>query len=117
MTATRWAPAVAWAALALLVTSAARAASFDCARATTRTEHAVCGTRVLNDQDVRMDVLLDVLGQFELMGGRAQQRDDQRAWLRQRDACDAEFACLTRVYKRRVDALRSQGEGLAGAHG
>ena len=115
MTPRKLALAGACAALTFSVTPAARAASFDCARAKTRTEHVICNTRALNDQDVRMAVMLDVLAQFELMGGRAQQRDDQRAWLKLRGACDAEAACLTRVYQRRVDALHAQIEGLAGA--
>lgn len=31
----------------------AQAASFDCAKAQTLTEHAVCGQRALNDADVK----------------------------------------------------------------
>lgn len=117
MTVKRSVLALACAALTLRVTPEARAASFDCARVKTRTEHVICNTRALNDQDVRMAVMLDVIAQFELIGGCAQQRDDQTAWLKQRDARDAEAACLTRASKRRVDALQSQIASLAGAHG
>ena len=113
----RSAVAVACVAHTFPAAPGARAASFECARAKSRTEHIVCSTRALDDQDVRMAVLLDVIAQFELMGGRAQQRDDQWVWLRKRDACGGDVVCLRRAYDRRVSALRSEITALPGANG
>ncbi|TCS13234.1 hypothetical protein [Caulobacter sp. BK020] len=47
-------------ALALVVPAAGHAASFDCGRARTPDEKAICAFRPLNDKDVRMSVLYEV---------------------------------------------------------
>jgi len=94
-------------AAALLVPPVVNAASFDCARARLADERAICADRALNDQDVRMEVLLSVNGRFHLMGANGAMHDDQRAWLAERHGCGANRACLARAYKARIDQLNT----------
>ena len=93
-------------ALALtLAAGTASAASFDCSRARTPDEKAICANMALNDKDVRMSVLYDVNRHTMAMGGRGSLEDAQRQWLRDRKACGANRACLNRAYDRRLDDL------------
>ena len=101
----------------LCLSTVCRSASFDCRAARTPTEREVCLDRLLNDQDVRMSVLLSVLGRVQLMGANGAQRDDQRAWEKRRDACGAVRRCLTQAYHERVDALQAEYDNFAASHG
>ena len=101
------------AALFVLVPLASPAASFDCDRARTSDERAICASPALNDQDVRMATLLSVLGRFQLMGGNGAMRDDQRVWLARRHDCGANRACIARHYATRVKDLDQQVSALA----
>jgi uncharacterized protein len=84
---------------------AAQAASFDCNRARTADEKAICANRPLNDKDVRMVLLFDITQRLVPMGSRDAIRDSQRAWLVQRRTCGASLACLNTAYDRRIAAL------------
>jgi uncharacterized protein len=46
------------------------AASFDCAKARTADEKAICANCALNDKDVKMSVLYDINKRTLAMGGR-----------------------------------------------
>lgn len=87
------APASAW------------AASFDCDKARSPDEKAICANRALNDKDVRMAVLYDVNRHTLAMGGRGALQDAQQQWLRDRRNCGAQRACLGRAYDRRLGEL------------
>ncbi|HWU12616.1 MAG TPA: hypothetical protein VN157_01265 [Caulobacter sp.] len=91
--------------LALAIPAAAHAASFDCGRARTPDEKAVCAFRPLNDKDVRMSALYEVNKRTLAMGGRGALMDAQQQWLRDRRSCGANRACLTRAYDRRLGEL------------
>ena len=90
----------------LLASSSAWAASFDCERASTADEKAVCANRVLNDMDVSMALLFSLDKRFLPMGGRDALIDQQQAWIKTRAACGANVSCLKDVYQRRIDTLR-----------
>lgn len=94
-------------ALPLALPMAARAASFDCARASHADERAVCADRALNDRDVTMSVLYRLDQRFVPMGSRDVIRRDQAAWLGRRRACGANTACLARTYDRRIAELQA----------
>jgi uncharacterized protein len=101
---------------ALLLTSAwqpAAAASFDCSKAESTDEKAVCADRQLNDEDVEMAVLYTQLKLLLGMGARGDMEDEQAAWLKRRVACEADQACLSKVYQERVQQLRGGFEALA----
>ena len=85
----------------------AAAASFDCRKARTADEKAICANRDLNDQDVRMDQLYGITRHLVPMGGRGAIMDDQRAWLAARKACGGNRACLARSYDNRIRQLNT----------
>jgi uncharacterized protein len=89
------------------------AASFDCAKAQTADEKAVCADHHLNDQDVEMAVLYTQLKPLLGMGARGDMEDAQAAWLKRREACGDDRACLTKAYQERVLQLRGGFEALA----
>lgn len=114
-----------------LVPAAVDAASIDCARASTAPERAICADRPLVrlDADVNRE-FARLLEDFSLAAGSPGSpavtalRDSQRNWLRERDACGADAACLGREYRRRLsvfarrpDAAASPGDPYVGMFG
>lgn len=93
-------------ALALLAAGPASAASFPCEKARDADEKAVCATLALNDLDVEMAVRFDILKDLLPMGNRTKMQEDQEDWLKERGACGADVACLTRAYETRLKTLR-----------
>jgi uncharacterized protein len=102
--------------VALLMTAAwqpARAASFDCSKAETADEKAVCADRQLNDEDVEMAVLYTQIKPLLGMGARGDMEDEQAAWLKRRGACGADRVCLGKAYQERIQQLRGGFEALS----
>ncbi len=92
--------------LALAAATPALAASFNCAKAVTSDEKAICASPTLSDLDVQMATLYGVRMQIPmLMGARGAAQDEQRSWLMQRGACAANTACLTQMYQQRIAQL------------
>jgi uncharacterized protein len=100
----------------LLLTAAslahAQVASFDCGKASTRAEKFVCTSRTLGAKDVTLASYFRLLLRLKpAVAGMAYRefddmlRSDQRQWLNERDACEADAACLDHVYDRRIEAL------------
>ncbi|NVZ69293.1 lysozyme inhibitor LprI family protein [Pseudomonas costantinii] len=86
----------------LSIGSPAWAASFDCKKATTPVEKALCGNVELS----RLDTLLDehyrrALGKLQGVPREAL-RNDQRAWLKTRNACGSDINCLQPVLSQRL---------------
>ncbi|NTF32273.1 lysozyme inhibitor LprI family protein [Rhizobium skierniewicense] len=82
------------------------AASFDCAKTDLAAdEKAICENRALNDQDVRMATTFDILTQLMAMGARDELKTQQSEWLKQRQTCAADVACLTTAYDERMKKL------------
>ena len=99
----------------LVAPGPAAAASFDCARARTASERAICGNRSLEDRDVKMATLYSVVRQFQGgMGALGAIRDRQTEWLAQRELCGASVACIRRSYDVRIAELE---RGVAAAAG
>ena len=94
------------------VAGSASAASFDCKKARTADEKAICAERALNDKDVRMDVLYGINRRTLAMGGRGALMDQQRDWLQGRRACGADRACIGRAYDRRLADLEKSMERI-----
>ncbi|MGY2374583.1 lysozyme inhibitor LprI family protein [Pseudomonas sp. SDO524_S393] len=93
-------------ASALLLSPSSSAASFDCAKAKTPDEIAICTHLKLNDQDVTLALLYDLSKHFMAMGGRDALMDGQAAWLKQRRACGEKVSCLGDAYTQRIGVLR-----------
>ncbi len=98
---------------AFLCALPAAAASFDCARAKAPDEKAVCANRALNDADVKLTTLYQVDGHLMAMGARGDMQEDQRTWLKRRQACKGDVKCLTRAYADRVADLQAAFDGIA----
>ncbi len=96
------------AAFALIAAAApAAAASFDCNRAATPDELAVCSGSVLSNLDVEMATLYGVRMQIPMMmGARGAAQDEQRAWLAQRHACGGDVPCIVQSYQQRIAELK-----------
>ena len=89
------------------------AASFDCTKAETADEKAVCADRALNDDDVEMAVLYSQLKPLLGMGAHGDLDDEQVAWLKRRAGCGDDRTCLSKAYQDRVRQLRGGFEALA----
>lgn len=95
------------AALVLALASPARAASFDCNKATAKDEIAVCQNPLLSGLDSEMGGLWYAYSQFPfLMGANAARRDEAQDFLKRRAACGSTQLCLQGVYRARIQSLR-----------
>jgi uncharacterized protein YecT (DUF1311 family) len=104
-----------------LLCAQAHAASFDCSKAATAQEKAICATPDLSVADDQMAAAYQAWLAAASPDGVAGIRDDQRLWLRTRTtSCPAGNAanpieqCLRQVYKDRIDELRLRVKTLAG---
>ena len=101
-------------ALALLA-SAVPAAAFDCAKASTEIEKAICADPAALAANDRMEtVYFAMRDRLKGTPGEAILKDGQRAWLRHRDAfCNPEAECLASESDGRAQALAKTPEGAA----
>ena len=90
-----------------------QAASFDCSKAETTDEKAICANPQLNDADVEMSVLYIQLKPLLGMGARGDLEDEQAAWLKRRTGCGGDRACLGEAYEDRIRQLRRGFEVLS----
>src|SRR6478735_8104066 len=96
ITAALWAPS-------------ASAASFDCAKAGTPTEKAICADPILSRLDEQLDDAYRVAQ--KRAESRIALRDAQRKWLAtRRDVC-RDSGCLRAAYEARIDALLDESKG------
>lgn len=92
----------------LLGAGGAWAASFDCKQAGTAVEKRLCAVPALGNLDDQLDESYRALLESTPRGAVAGVRDQQRAWLRQRNACAQDAKpddCLQRTLKARADVL------------
>ena len=84
--------------------------SFDCARAARVVEHAICNDPQLAALDGELDAAYqEARGELDESGRRAL-RDEQRAWLKVRDACEADtwpVLCVKTTVMERLEILRN----------
>ena len=86
---------------------AVQAAGIDCPLASTPSERAICADDELRLLDRELaDLYLQKIRDTEL--SKADIKKSQRAWIRQRDLCQEERACLVSAYRQRYDALQRQ---------
>ncbi len=86
-------------------TFSVQAASYDCNKAKTVTEHAICNNRAINDADVKMATTYNIIRHLVPMGTRGAIQDQQVQWLNLRDQCRDNVSCLQDVYKMRQQKL------------
>lgn len=93
----------------LFVAGAANAASFNCAKAKTSDEKAICNSRSLSEFDVKMAALFGARMKVPmLMGSRGAAQDEQHEFLVTRGACGADAACIGAVYQQRIDTINQE---------
>lgn len=87
----------------------AHAASFDCARARTADERAVCADPRLSMLDSEMGALWYAYSRIPmLMGANGARHDEAQRFLADRAACGRNGACLARLYVARNAGLRRE---------
>lgn len=96
----------------LLLTVPAKAASFDCAKARTADERAVCASRTLSELDIEMAVRFETLAGLVAMGTRGDMGDAQRGFLASRRRCGSDARCLTALYNERIRVLKYEYQTL-----
>ena len=98
---------------AALMTTPASAASFDCsASGLTPNEKTICSNLTLNDDDVKMATMYTMLKGLFAMGMSGNMADDQKAWLKEREACGTDVACIEKAYDTRIDQLQKLYDGI-----
>lgn len=107
--------------LPLLLCPLAHAASFDCAKAKTAQEKAICGTPALSAADDQMAAAYKAWLAAAQPDWAAGIRENQIIWLRTRDlscpagdANDPIASCLSNVYKERIEDLQQMVQHFAG---
>lgn len=88
--------------LALLCSLPASAASFDCAAVRSPVEQLVCATPELSDMDEDLGYLYRHLA---IPSGETRERTAQRQWIKRRDACAADVACVRTAYIDRIAGM------------
>jgi uncharacterized protein YecT (DUF1311 family) len=82
-------------------------ASFDCAKAGTATETAICSDVALARLDRSLaDIYAQALSWASDDGEKTKIRDAQRKWIGERNACGGDIGCLTAAYDARLKALQ-----------
>jgi uncharacterized protein len=97
----------------------ARAADYapiDCGKASSPAERTICRSYLLGQAEARMATLFGVVTSLVAMGQRADIGDAQRAWLKERNACGDNGACIARAYQSRIAALSANLDAIA-SHG
>jgi uncharacterized protein len=91
-------------------------APLNCAKAGSAAERTICGSYALGQAEARMATLFGIATSLVAMGERGALKDEQRAWLKEREACGTRIGCLTRRYDARIKTLSGVIDGVA-AHG
>jgi uncharacterized protein len=88
-------------------------APIDCAKATSAADRAICRNYVLGQAEARMATLYGIDMSLVAMGQRGDIGDAQKRWLKRREACRANVACLSNAYNDRIDQLNTVLTGIA----
>lgn len=81
-------------------------ASFDCSKATTKTERTICASMSLAAWDRSVQLAWNWRLELTDVEKQPALRLEQQAWLKKRDACGADAQCLTDAMEERVGELR-----------
>jgi uncharacterized protein len=88
-------------------------APIDCAKATSTADRTICRNYALGQAEARMATLYGIDMSLVAMGQRGDIGDAQEQWLKTREACGADVACLTKSYSDRIDQLNAVITGIA----
>lgn len=88
-------------------------APLNCSKATSPSERTICRDYALGQQEARLATLFGLATAFVAMGQRGDIQDAQRAWLKRRDACGENSACLTKAYDDRIAEVSGVLDSIA----
>ena len=97
-------------ALALFGVETASAASFPCEKATTAVEKSICADKAVSELDEHLGRYYSA-ARAALGTGKSCLAQDQKAWLKTRNACK-DAKCLKRVYLGRLAMLDALQPGM-----
>ncbi|MBX9711842.1 MAG: lysozyme inhibitor LprI family protein [Xanthobacteraceae bacterium] len=95
---------------------AADYAPLNCAKAKSAAEKTICSDYALGQSEARMATLFELTTSLVAMGQRGEIQDDQRGFIKERDACGANADCIRNVYGARIKQLEAIMAGIA-SHG
>jgi uncharacterized protein len=96
--------------------SAADYAPIDCAKADSPAQLAICKSYPLGQAEARMATLFGMATSLVGMGQRGDLGEAQQQWLKTREACGGDVACLAETYRKRIGQLATVIDGIA-SHG
>jgi uncharacterized protein len=91
---------------------AADYAPLNCTAAKSPTERTICGNYALGQLEARMATLYEWAPSFVAMGQRGDIQDQQRAFLKTREACGANVGCIRNAYDARIAQLQAVMAGI-----
>lgn len=104
-----------WIAIALgfagcvMASNEARAAGFDCSKASAPDERAVCDNPQLSALDSEMTGLWYAYSRVPmLMGSSGNRQDEAQAFLARRRQCGSDAACISAAYTARIATLQQE---------
>ena len=106
-------PLAAVAALVPSLAFAGQYAPLQCADANSAAEKTICHSYALGQDEARMATLYAIATSLVAMGRRGDLQDQQRTWIKARENCGADAACLAKSYAKRIDELNGVIAGIA----
>jgi uncharacterized protein len=104
---------IGWFAVVLVVTgrgvpaAAADYAPLDCTKTNSEAQRVICTNYGLGQIEARMATLFEVTTALVAMGQRGEIQDDQRIFLKERDACRSNIDCIQNIYDARINRLEA----------
>lgn len=81
--------------------------SFDCQKAATLTEKALCREPRLWAKDRAMNAIYFFIRSYDNAKVRKALLANQREWLKKRNSCEGDMACLSRSYDDRFELMKT----------
>ncbi|WP_051264026.1 lysozyme inhibitor LprI family protein [Teredinibacter turnerae] len=85
----------------MMLSSLTHSAGFDCAKASTKDEHAICGNHKLSELDMELSILYRAIPRKEDI------KAEQIQWIKSRRQCLDDIDCIEASYKARIDVLKA----------
>ncbi len=101
---------------AVCASSAAKAADYapiDCEKASKTAEKTICSSYSLGQREARVAAMYGILTSLVAMGARGDLGDAQLAWIKKRDGCETDLACIESAYSERIKQLSEAFDTIA----
>jgi len=84
----------------------------NCVKAETEAQKVICSDYGLGQQEARMAALYAMATSLVAMGQRGNIQEEQRAFLKERDACGSNVNCIRTIYGHRIRQLDAVMTGI-----